>query len=163
MPQVMVLTPLEPFPHLRNDLMIPSFVKCEVGNFFTSGIYLWMIYTFDLFFFNPNSWLFLPFHSCPIHRLSGYPWVLWYFFCPGHQSPRRFPCLQFNCQSYNFLPLVSNAFRVNLFSALLACMTLVVLYLSAIEIIKICFPESSSELRIGPALLPPALPSGSNL
>ena len=114
-------------------------------------------------FFNLNSWLFLPFHSCPIHRLSGYPWVRWYFFCPGHQSPRRFPCLQFNCQSYNFLPLVSNAFRVNLFSALLACMTLVVLYLSAIEIIKICFPESSSELRIGPALLPPALPSGSNL
>ena len=34
MPQVMVLTPLEPFPHLNNDLMIPSFAKCEVGNFF---------------------------------------------------------------------------------------------------------------------------------
>jgi hypothetical protein len=32
--------PLEPFPHLRNDLMIPSFAKCEAGNFFTSGIYL---------------------------------------------------------------------------------------------------------------------------
>jgi hypothetical protein len=38
MPQVMVLTPLEPFPHLNNDLMIPSFAKCEVGNFFTSQL-----------------------------------------------------------------------------------------------------------------------------
>ena len=38
MPQVMVLTPLEPFPHLRNDLMIPSFAKFEVGNFFTSQL-----------------------------------------------------------------------------------------------------------------------------
>jgi tetratricopeptide (TPR) repeat protein len=53
--------------------------------------------------------------------------------------------------------LGSIAFRVNLFSALWACMTLVVLYLSAIEIIKICFPESSAESRIGPALFPPAL------
>jgi len=53
--------------------------------------------------------------------------------------------------------LGSIAFRVNLFSALLACMTLVVLYLSALEIIKICFPESSPESRIGPALFPPAL------
>jgi len=33
MPQVMVLTPLEPFPHLRNDLLIPCFVKCEAGFF----------------------------------------------------------------------------------------------------------------------------------
>lgn len=51
----------------------------------------------------------------------------------------------------------SIAFRVNLFSGLLACITLAVLYLSATEIIKICFPESSPESRIGSALFPAAL------
>jgi hypothetical protein len=111
-------------------------------------------------FFNLNSWLFLPFHSCPIHRLSGYPDTS---FALGISHPAGFPAYNLIAKEITFLPLVSNAFRVNLFSALLACMTLVVLYLSAIEIIKICFPESSSEFRIGPALLPPALPSGSNL
>ena len=38
MPQVMVLTPLEPFLHLNNDLMIPSCAKCEEGSFFTSQL-----------------------------------------------------------------------------------------------------------------------------
>jgi hypothetical protein len=34
MPQVMVLTLLELFPHCRNALMIPCFAECEAGNFF---------------------------------------------------------------------------------------------------------------------------------
>jgi hypothetical protein len=75
----------------------------------------------------------------------------------GISHPAGFPAYNLIAKAITFLPLGSIAFRVNLFSALLACMTLVALYLSAIEIIKICFPESSSEARIGPALFPPAL------
>jgi len=75
----------------------------------------------------------------------------------GISHPAGFPAYNLIAKAITFLPLGSIAFRVNLFSALLACMTLVVLYLSAIEIIKICFPESSAESRNGPALFPPAL------
>ena len=75
----------------------------------------------------------------------------------GVSHPAGFPSYNLISKAITFLPLGSIAFRVNLFSALLACMTLVVLYFSAIEIIKICFPESSSESRIGPALFSPAL------
>jgi tetratricopeptide (TPR) repeat protein len=75
----------------------------------------------------------------------------------GISHPAGFPAYNLIAKAITFLPLGSIAFRVNLFSALLACMTLVVLYLSSIEIIKICFPESSVESRIGPSLFPPAL------
>ncbi len=78
-------------------------------------------------------------------------------FALGISHPSGSPAYNLIAKAITFLPLGSIAFRVNLFSALLACMTLVVLYLSAIEVIKICFPESSSESKIGPALLPPAL------
>ena len=78
-------------------------------------------------------------------------------FALGISHPAGFPAYNLIAKAITFLPLGSIAFRVNLFSALFACMTLSVLYLSAIEIIKIFFPESDSESRIGPALPPPAL------
>jgi hypothetical protein len=78
-------------------------------------------------------------------------------FALGISHPAGFPAYNLIAKAITLLPLGSIAFRVNLFSALLACMTLSVLYLSAIEIIKICFPESSAESRIGPSLFPPAL------
>ena len=56
-----------------------------------------------------------------------------------------------------FFPLGSIAFRVNCFSALFACMTLVFLYLAANKIIEICFPESNPTSREWPALFPPVL------
>jgi hypothetical protein len=75
----------------------------------------------------------------------------------GISHPAGFPAYNLIAKAITFLPLGSIALRVNLFSALFACMTLVVLYLTAIEIIKICFPESSAESRIGSALFPTAL------
>jgi len=53
--------------------------------------------------------------------------------------------------------LGSIAFRVNFFSAVFACLTLIVLYLATNKIIEICFPKSRRESRAIPALLPPAL------
>ena len=122
-----------------------------------------MIYTFDLFFL-----ILIPgcFYLSTLTSSMGYQVTSEFVdtsFALGISHPAGFTAYNLIAKAITFLPLGSIAFRVNLFSALLACMTLVVLYLSAIEIIKICFPESSSELRIGPALLPPALPSGSNL
>ena len=78
-------------------------------------------------------------------------------FASGISHPAGFPAYNLIAKAITFLPLGSIAFRVNLFSTLLACITLVVIYLSAIEIIKICLPESSSESSIGTALFPPAL------
>ncbi len=60
-------------------------------------------------------------------------------------------------KAITFFPFGSIAFRVNLFSALFACMTLVVLFLSIQKFIELCFPESSVETRGGPALLLPVL------
>ena len=78
-------------------------------------------------------------------------------FALGISHPAGFPAYNLIAKAITFLPLGSIAFRVNLLYTLLACMTLVVIYLSAIEIIKIYLPESSSETRIGTALFPPAL------
>ena len=122
-----------------------------------------MIYTFDLFFL-----ILIPgcFYLSTLTSSMGYQVTSEFVdtsFALGISHPAGFTAYNLIAKAITFLPLGSIAFRVNLFSALLACMTLVVIYLSAIEIIKISFPESSSELRIGPALLPPALPSGSNL
>jgi len=116
-----------------------------------------MIYTFDLFFLILISGCFyLP----TLASSMGYQDTSEFVdtsFALGISHPAGFPAYNLIAKAITFLSLGSIAFRVNLLYTLLACMTLVVIYLSAIEIIKICLPESSSETRIGTALFPPAL------
>jgi len=57
-------------------------------------------------------------------------------FALGISHPAGFPAYNLIAKAITFLPLGSIAFRVNLLYTLLACMTLVVIYLSAIEITK---------------------------
>jgi hypothetical protein len=116
-----------------------------------------MAYIFDLFFL-----ILIPgcFYLSTLAPSIGYldsPEFVDTSFALGISHPAGFPAYNLIAKAITFLPLGSIAFRVNLFSALFACMTLSVLYLSAIQIIKICFPESDSESRIGPDLSPPAL------
>lgn len=116
-----------------------------------------MDYTFDLFFLILIPGCFYLSTLAPSIGYQDTPEFVDTSFALGIIHPAGFPAYNLISKAITFLPLGSIAFRVNLFSTLLACMTLVVLYLSAIEIIKICFPESSSESRIGPALFSPAL------
>ena len=116
-----------------------------------------MIYTFDLFFL-----ILIPgcFYLSTLAQSMSYqdtPEFVDTSFALGISHPAGFPAYNLIAKAITFLPLGSIAFRVNLFCTLLACITLVVIYLPAIEIIKICLPESSSESRIGNAFFPPAL------
>ena len=116
-----------------------------------------MIYIFDLFFL-----ILIPgfFYLSTLAPSMGYQDTLEFVdtsFALGIIHPAGLPTYNLIAKAITFLPMGSIAFRVNLFSTLLACMTLVVIYLLAIEIIKIYLPESSSESRIGIALFPPAL------
>ncbi|MFT4578009.1 MAG: tetratricopeptide (TPR) repeat protein [Nitrospinales bacterium] len=78
-------------------------------------------------------------------------------FALGISHPAGFPTYNLIAKAITFFPLGSIAFRINFFSTLFACMTLVVLYLAANKILEICFPESNPKSREWPALFPPAL------
>ncbi len=78
-------------------------------------------------------------------------------FALSISHPSGFPAYNLISKVITFLPLGSIAFRVNLFSALFACLTLVILYLSIIRILELCFPKSTPESRELPAFLPSAL------
>ena len=95
-----------------------------------------MIYTFDLFFLILISGCFyLP----TLASSMGYQDTSEFVdtsFALGISHPAGLLAYNLIAKAITFLPLGSIAFRVNLLYTLLACMTLVVIYLSAIEITK---------------------------
>ncbi|MZH13764.1 MAG: DUF2723 domain-containing protein [Nitrospinae bacterium] len=78
-------------------------------------------------------------------------------FALGISHPAGFPTYNLMGKAITFFPFGSIAFRINFFSALFACMTLVALYLASSKMLELCFPESSPDSRVVPSLIPSCL------
>jgi len=76
-------------------------------------------------------------------------------FALGISHPAGFPTYSLMAKALTYLPMGSVAFKVNLFSALLACLTLVLLYLCSLKLLAFLYPEASAE-RFRPFALAPA-------
>ena len=76
-------------------------------------------------------------------------------FSLGISHPAGFPTYNLLVKAFTFLPLGSIAFKVNLFSLVFACLTLVFLYLSTNLFLEILFGPGKSRIIAGlfPALL----------
>lgn len=97
--------------------LFPASPRVKQGIFFVNsgiGYFQWTVPTFDLFFFNLYSGLFLSFYPGPHDWLWGHAWVRWHRFCPGDKSSRRISHLQFTSQSDYFLSFWFHCFQSQL-------------------------------------------------
>ena len=114
-----------------------------------------MVCTFDLFFLILISGCFYLATLVPFIGYGDTDEFVETAFTFSITDPAGFPIYNLTAKVMTFSPLGSIAFRINFFSTLFACMTLVVLYLAANKNLEICFSESNPKYREGPALFPP--------
>jgi len=78
-------------------------------------------------------------------------------FALGISHPAGFPTYNLLAKALTYLPLGSVAFKVNLFSALFACLTLLMLFFCARRLLTLLYPEEAPSRFTGYALAPAGL------
>ncbi len=74
-------------------------------------------------------------------------------FTLGISHPAGFPTYNLLAKAFTFFPFGSIAFKVNLFSVFFACLTLALLYATAIHFMASIYPDEDRSRFMGPALL----------
>ncbi len=91
---------------------------------------------------------------CPTIFHNDSPEIVNTAFALGISHPAGFPAYNLLAKGLTFIPLGSVAFKVNLFSTLAACLTLVFLYLTGIRFLQILFGPEKYEKYFWASLLP---------
>jgi len=75
-------------------------------------------------------------------------------FALGISHPAGFPIYSLMAKVVTFFPMGSVPFKVNLFSSLMACLALLILYAASVSFLRVLAGKESSESFLWPALLP---------
>ena len=75
-------------------------------------------------------------------------------FTLGISHPAGFPIYNLMAKAVTFFPMGSVPFKVNLFSSLMACLALLVLYAASVSFLTVLAGKESSESFLWPALMP---------
>jgi len=110
--------------------------------------------TFGSFFLAIFMWLLFLATICPTIFHSDSPEIINTSFALGISHPAGFPTYNLLAKGATFIPLGSVAFKVNLFSALAACLTLVFLYLASLRFLQVLFGKEKTNWYILASLMP---------
>ena len=75
-------------------------------------------------------------------------------FALGISHPAGFPIYNLMAKAVTFFPMGSVAFKVNLFSSLMGCLALGVLYLTSLAFLRVMAGPENSDSYLWPALIP---------
>ncbi|MCZ6513711.1 MAG: DUF2723 domain-containing protein [Nitrospinae bacterium] len=75
-------------------------------------------------------------------------------FALGISHPAGFPIYNLMAKTVTFFPMGSVPFKINLFSSLMACLALLILYAASLSFLRVLAGKESSESFLWPALLP---------
>ncbi len=75
-------------------------------------------------------------------------------FALGISHPAGFPIYNLMAKAVTFFPMGSVPFKINLFSSLIACLALLILYAASVSFLRVLAGKESSESFLWPALLP---------
>lgn len=78
-------------------------------------------------------------------------------FTLGISHPAGFPTYNLLAKAFTYLPVGSLAIKVNLFSALAACLALVCLYWASLSLLKQLYPNADPAKFVWPSVLPAAI------